>query len=120
MTTIGAGKKISTAFVGSTVDQAVSKHFVRKQQTRWSERGAHVPLQIRTQTLNSDLRTKFRRWCPALKDSEKIVKKAGRIAPVFPELHLCAVLPKWPVAHSSRDLAEAKTLSSRQKATIDS
>lgn len=71
------GEKISTAFVESTLDQVVSKRFVKKQEMRWTKRGAHLLLQIRTQTLNGDLRTKFQCSYPALKNSEKIVKKAA-------------------------------------------
>lgn len=35
------GEKISTAFAESTVNQVVSKRMVKKQQMKWSERGAH-------------------------------------------------------------------------------
>jgi hypothetical protein len=35
------GETISTAFVESTVNYVVSKLMVKKQQMRWSERGAH-------------------------------------------------------------------------------
>ena len=37
-----AGEAISTAFVESTVNQVISKHMVKKQQMRWSPRGAHL------------------------------------------------------------------------------
>jgi hypothetical protein len=56
------GETISTAFVESTVNQVVSKRFVKKQQMRWSERGAHLLLQIRTRVLNNELRDTFGRW----------------------------------------------------------
>ena len=32
---------------------------------RWSQRGAHLLLQIRTHVLNDDLAGDFRRWYPA-------------------------------------------------------
>jgi hypothetical protein len=51
------GKTISTAFVESAVNQVVSKRYVKKQQLRWTERGAQLLLQIRTQVLNGDWRT---------------------------------------------------------------
>jgi hypothetical protein len=35
---------------------------VKKQQMRWSWRGAHDLLQIRTQVLNEGLRDTFSRW----------------------------------------------------------
>lgn len=38
---------ISTAFVESTVNYVVSKRFVKKQQMRWTQRGAHLLLQTR-------------------------------------------------------------------------
>ena len=43
----------------------MSKRMVKKQQMRWSQRGAHLLLQIRTRVLNDDLAGAFRRWYPA-------------------------------------------------------
>jgi hypothetical protein len=60
-------KAISTGFTESAVNQVVSKRFVKKQQMRWSERGAHLLLQIRTQVLNGDWRGALSRWYPAMK-----------------------------------------------------
>ena len=37
---------------------------VEKQQMRWSPRGAHLLLQIRTQVLNDTLADDYRRWYP--------------------------------------------------------
>ena len=48
------GERISTGFVESTVNQVVSKRMVKKQQMRWSQRGAHLLLQIRTRVLNGE------------------------------------------------------------------
>ena len=36
------GETISTAFVESTINQVVSKRFVKKQQMQWTPRGAHL------------------------------------------------------------------------------
>jgi hypothetical protein len=58
------GETISTAFVESTVNQVISKRMVKKQQMRWSWRGAHDLLQIRTQVLNEELRATVSRWYP--------------------------------------------------------
>jgi len=58
------GERISTGFVESTVNQVVSKRMVKKQQMRWSQRGAHLLLQIRTRVLNGDWEATFRRWYP--------------------------------------------------------
>jgi hypothetical protein len=65
------GKAISTAFVESTVNQVVSKRMVKQQQMRWTQQGAHLLLQIRTQALNGDLRGNFCRWYPGMeRDSQ--------------------------------------------------
>jgi hypothetical protein len=37
---------------------------VKKQQMRWSLRGAHLLLQVRTRVLNDDLSADFARWYP--------------------------------------------------------
>ena len=60
------GKVISTAFVESAVNQVVSKRFVKKQQMRWTEAGAHLLLQIRAEVLNGDWRATLSRWCPGM------------------------------------------------------
>jgi hypothetical protein len=41
--------------------------YVKKQQMRWTPRGADLLLQVRTQVLNDDLRPTFERWSPSLK-----------------------------------------------------
>jgi len=58
------GDTISTAFVESTINQVVSKRFVKKQQMQWSQRGAHLLLQTRTKVLDGDLEGVFRGWYP--------------------------------------------------------
>jgi hypothetical protein len=58
------GKTISTAFVESTINQVVSRRFVKKQQMQWTLRGAHLLLQMRTKVLNNELEEVFRRWDP--------------------------------------------------------
>ena len=55
---------ISSAFVESAVNQVISKRMVKKQQMRWSKRGAHLLLQVRTKVLNEELRETFDRWYP--------------------------------------------------------
>jgi len=71
------GEAISSAFVESAVNQVVSKRMVKKQQMRWTPKGAHLLLQIRTRVLNDDLATSFQRWYPAF---------IARRAPVETEL----------------------------------
>jgi len=46
------------------VNQVISKRMVKKQQMRWSPRGAHLLLQLRTCVLDGDLATDFARWYP--------------------------------------------------------
>jgi len=60
-----AGEAISTAFTESAVNQVISKRMVKKQQTRWTPRGAHLLLQIRTRVLNDQLANDFRHWYPS-------------------------------------------------------
>jgi hypothetical protein len=60
------GEHIATGFVESTANQVVSKRMVKRQQMRWTKRGAHLLLQVRTQVLNEDLRTAFDRWYPGM------------------------------------------------------
>jgi hypothetical protein len=60
------GQAISTAFVESLVNALLSKRFAKKQSMQWTPEGAHLLLQVRTQTLNGGLAAAFRRWYPAL------------------------------------------------------
>jgi hypothetical protein len=58
------GETISTAFVESTINQVVSRRFVKRQQMSWTPKGAHLLLQTRTKVLNNELDDVFRRWYP--------------------------------------------------------
>jgi hypothetical protein len=49
------------------VNQVVGKRFVKKQQTQWTPRGAHLLLQTGTKVLNGDLEEIFRGWYPAFR-----------------------------------------------------
>ncbi len=60
------GEPISTATAEATVNQVISRRMVKKQQMRWSPRGAHLLLQVRTRVLNDDLAADFARWYPGL------------------------------------------------------
>ncbi|MDQ2944586.1 MAG: hypothetical protein M3Y27_01345 [Acidobacteriota bacterium] len=64
------GEPIATGFTESAVNQVVSKRMVKRQQMRWTQRGAHTLLQVRTRVLNGQLRQDFERWHPQLKRSE--------------------------------------------------
>jgi hypothetical protein len=71
------GEVISTAFVDSTVNQMISKRFVKKQQMRWTKKGAHLLLQVRAQVLNEDLRATFERWYPAMTSMDVSAARAA-------------------------------------------
>jgi hypothetical protein len=58
------GEAISSATAESAVTQIISKRMVKKQQMRWTPRGAHLLLQIRARVLNNDLADDFARWYP--------------------------------------------------------
>jgi hypothetical protein len=60
------GETITTAFVESTVNWVISKRMVKKQQMRWTQEGAHLLLQVRTKTLNEELRDTFCLWYPGM------------------------------------------------------
>jgi hypothetical protein len=65
------GETITTAFVESTLNQVVSRRFVKKQQMTWTLRGAHLLLQTRTKVLNNELENVFRSWYPQFRPSAK-------------------------------------------------
>lgn len=71
------GETISTAFVESTVNQVLSKRMAKKQQMRWTRRGAHRLLQVRTRVLDGALRGVFRRWYPAMASGDRVVLQAA-------------------------------------------
>jgi hypothetical protein len=56
------GERIASSFVESTVNQVVSKRFVKKQQMRWSKKGAHLLLQVRNLVINQELRQRIDSW----------------------------------------------------------
>jgi len=61
------GEPISTGFVESAVNQVVSKRMAKKQQMQWSQRGAHLLLQVRARVLNDDWEDVFREWYPGFR-----------------------------------------------------
>ena len=71
------GETITTAFVESTINWVVSKRMVKKQQMRWTKRGAHLLLQTRTRTLNGELRDTFCSWYPNITQTVENLPLAG-------------------------------------------
>jgi hypothetical protein len=63
------GEAISSAVAESSVNQVISKRFVKKQQMRWTRRGAHLLLQVRTRVLDDTLTVTFQRWYPGIDSS---------------------------------------------------
>ena len=61
------GERIASGFVESAVNQVMSKRMAKHQQMQWSQRGAHLLLQIRTRVLNEEWENKFRSWYPAFR-----------------------------------------------------
>jgi hypothetical protein len=57
----GNRERIASGFVESAVNQVVSQRMVKLQQMQWSQRGAHLLLQIRTPVLNEEWEETFRR-----------------------------------------------------------
>ncbi|MFN8579281.1 MAG: ISKra4 family transposase [Candidatus Sericytochromatia bacterium] len=71
------GECISTAFVESTVNEVISKRMRKKQQMRWTQKGAHLLLQLRTKTLNNELEGNFQNWYPEFRAGDKINKNVA-------------------------------------------
>ena len=72
------GEAVSTSFVESTVNELISKRMVKKQQMRWTQRGAHLLLQVRVKTLNNELKSQFAKWYPGMEavNDEKLLSAA--------------------------------------------
>lgn len=72
------GETISSAFVESTVNEIISKRMSKKQQMRWTKKGAHLLLQVRIKTLNNELRKSFCKWYPKMQqENDMVLSKAA-------------------------------------------
>ena len=60
------GEAVSSAVAESTVNEVVSRRMAKKQQMRWTQKGAHLLLQVRTKALNNELKDSFKRWYPKM------------------------------------------------------
>ncbi|MDQ1316834.1 MAG: hypothetical protein QG588_483 [Candidatus Poribacteria bacterium] len=67
----------NAAFTESAVNQVISKCMVKKQQMRWTQKGAHLLLQVRVQVLNDDWRSTFCRWYPSMTKTENSYKQVA-------------------------------------------
>ena len=59
-----SGQRISRAAVESMVNRVIGRRMAKKQQMRWSRRGAHLLLQVRLAMLDECLPQAFRHWYP--------------------------------------------------------
>ena len=50
----------------------VSKGMAKKQQMQWTQRGAHLLLQVRTRVLNEEWEDVFRRWNPDFRQQQSM------------------------------------------------
>lgn len=55
-----AGKPISTAMAESAVNQVINTRMCKRQQMRWTPRGAHLLAQVRCAVINGDLAEKLK------------------------------------------------------------
>jgi len=58
------GGRGSGGTVYPPASQGSAKRFVKKQQIRWTPRGAHLLLRVRVHVLNDELGTALQRWYP--------------------------------------------------------
>jgi hypothetical protein len=70
------GERISTGFVESAINQVVSRRMAKKQQMQWTQRGAHLLLQVRTRVLNEEWEDVFRGWYPDFRQ-QRLMKAAA-------------------------------------------
>ena len=55
-----SGLRVASTLAESAVNSLVAKRMAKSQQMRWSPRGAHMLMQVRTADLNGELRDKLR------------------------------------------------------------
>lgn len=56
-----------------TINQVVSRRFVKKQQMPWTPRGGHRLLQTRTKVLNGELAAMFQEWQPPVSRKSRLI-----------------------------------------------
>ena len=56
------GKPISTAMAESAVNQVLNARMCKRQQMRWTPRGAHLLAQVRCAVINGDLTAKLKTY----------------------------------------------------------
>jgi hypothetical protein len=71
-----SGRRISTAFVESAVNQLIDKRMSKSQQMRWSPLGAHALLQVRAELVDGRLGAAFARWYPGFAGENQFYRAA--------------------------------------------
>jgi len=61
------------------VNEVISKRFVKRQQMRWTKRGALHLLQVRIQVLNDDFKQLFCNWYHGM-DEEALLTENEKAA----------------------------------------
>lgn len=61
------GKRVSTGFVASAVNQVLAKRLVKRQQMQWTKKGAHFLVQARPRVLNEEWEDCFRQQYPGFR-----------------------------------------------------
>ena len=59
-----AGKRISSSFIESAVNQLIDKRISKSQQMRCDPKSAHLLLQVRVRVVDGQLRDDFSSWYP--------------------------------------------------------
>ena len=72
-----AGRRISSAFVESAVNQLIDRRMSKSQQMRWDPRSAHLLLQARVRVIDGQLRGDFARWYPGFPSNTSTVSLAA-------------------------------------------
>lgn len=60
------GRRISSSAVEGTVNRLIGRRLCKGQHMCWTNRGAHLLLQVRCAVLNGELVARFQRWFPAI------------------------------------------------------
>ena len=55
-----SGRRVATSVAEFPVNSLVAKRMVKNQEMRWSQRGAHLMLQVRAAMMNGNLRQRLR------------------------------------------------------------
>jgi hypothetical protein len=84
------GEKIASGFVESAVNQ------VKRRQMQWTQRGAHLLLQIRTRVLKEEWEDTFRRWYPGFRPRTRANHSRRPLDPTDSNALLLDVGPEIP------------------------